>query len=255
MAFIYPTTDINFKLSGKLLVVPVVSTANVSQLAADLIIASLTLKRLAVIDPSYFVPFVGGREDGEEGVSTPCELFGGADVDIVVVQQRSPVLKSQKERFVHKLLEFIKSSDVAAVLLLSGMDQTIRSDAQMLNPTYYIYPQSNPLSSTALKNVLSLAIPGYAPQENTGVIGSGLPIIPGSGLTRRIISSIPSDWPIPVLSLLQYALQGDNREDAYLLASVALKVLNRDSLIREWRQPSSWNDGLFGGPHDQSLYG
>ena len=49
------------------------STANVSQLAVDLLIASLSLKQIGVFDARDLVPVVGGREDGEEGITTPLE--------------------------------------------------------------------------------------------------------------------------------------------------------------------------------------
>src|SRR5712672_1168995 len=57
---------------------PVVSTANIAQLTVDLLIASLSLRLVGVFDSRDLVPVVGGREDGEEGVSTPLEreLFG-----------------------------------------------------------------------------------------------------------------------------------------------------------------------------------
>jgi len=55
-----------------------VSTANIAQLTVDLLIASLSLRLVGVFDSRDLVPVVGGREDGEEGVSTPLEreLFG-----------------------------------------------------------------------------------------------------------------------------------------------------------------------------------
>lgn len=49
------------------------SVGNVSQLAADLLIASLNLNRLGFLDASYLVPVVGGREGDLPGVSTPLE--------------------------------------------------------------------------------------------------------------------------------------------------------------------------------------
>lgn len=83
-----------------------------------------------------------------------------------------------------------------------------------------------------------------------------IPFIPGGGLTRRILSSIPEHWSIPTASLLQFALEGDNRADAQLFAAVVAKVVGVDSVIQgQWRQPSSWTQGLFGTPHDQTLYG
>ena len=54
---------------------PTVSTANVPQLAADLLIASLDLKCVGVFDPKYLVPAIGGRDDGAEGVTSPLECM------------------------------------------------------------------------------------------------------------------------------------------------------------------------------------
>jgi hypothetical protein len=53
-----------------------VSTANIAQLAVDLLIASLSLRVIGVFDSRDLVPIVGGREDDAEGISTPleCEL-------------------------------------------------------------------------------------------------------------------------------------------------------------------------------------
>jgi hypothetical protein len=53
-----------------------VSTANIAQLAVDLLISSLSLRVLGVFDSRDLVPIVCGREDDVEGISTPleCEL-------------------------------------------------------------------------------------------------------------------------------------------------------------------------------------
>ena len=52
---------------------PIVSTANVGQLAADLLISSLDLHRIGIFNPRDLVPVVGAREDDEPGVTTPLE--------------------------------------------------------------------------------------------------------------------------------------------------------------------------------------
>jgi proteasome assembly chaperone 2 len=82
---------------------------------------------------------------------------------------------------------------------------------------------------------------------------TAIPFIPGGGLSRRILSSIPDIWQIPTACLLQYVMEGDNREDAQLMAAVVSKVLQIE--VPRWKQPSSWSHGLFGTPHDQTLYG
>lgn len=98
------------------------STANIAQLAVDLLIASLSLRVIGVFDSRDLVPVVGGREDDVEGISTPleCELrlsflllkkmaqrfptvFGSEGCDVVVIQQRSPVLVVHLSRVTSKL--------------------------------------------------------------------------------------------------------------------------------------------------------
>ncbi|TFY70147.1 hypothetical protein EVG20_g2852, partial [Dentipellis fragilis] len=80
-----------------------------------------------------------------------------------------------------------------------------------------------------------------------------IPFIPGGGLTRRILSSLPA--AVPAAALLQFVLQGDNRADAALMAAVVAKVLSLDVREGGWTQPPSWSQGLFGTPHDPTLYG
>jgi len=255
-------------IEGKVLIVPIVSTANVGQLAADLIISSLDLHRISIFDPRNLVPVVGAREDDEPGVTTPLELYGRQEVNIVVIQQRSPVLKSRKDEFISDLYNFIKSSQFSAVIFLSGMDTSNRTDEQMATPMYKLVPPGTPSwDSSPLAIFAHLPLPTYtsasqqfSPHLQEGKIIEAVPFIPGGGLTRRILSSFPDKWSTPVLSLLQFVFEGDNRADAQLLASVVSKLLDTPStedreIKIKWKQPKSWNGGLFGTPHDQTLYG
>lgn len=50
-----------------------VSVANVSQLAADLLIATLGLEQIGIFDAKDLIPVVGAREDEAPGVTTPLE--------------------------------------------------------------------------------------------------------------------------------------------------------------------------------------
>jgi len=249
------------QLSGKTLIVPVVSTANVSQLAADLLIASFSLERIGICDSSCLVPVVGSREEGL-GVSTPLELYGKDGLDIVVLQQRSPALKSRKHEFIHDLLEFIQTSGVASALFLSGVDLSNRTDSQMITPTYQIRPlNATALSSTPLARLATLPIPEYSspvssqyPLQRTDESEPDVPFIPGGSLTRRILQTLSkSQSSVPTAAILQFVLEGDNRADAALLASVVVAVLGLS--IGGFKEPRSWKQGLFGAPPDQTLYG
>jgi len=175
----------------------------------------------------------------------------------VAIQQRSPVLVPRKQEFIDSLLRFLRESKLSATLILSGVDMSNRTDAQMITPTYYIHPPNSPSwESSPLSSISQLPIPEYSSPvtqfPSTSQDEGPIPFIPGGGLTRRILANLPESWESPTAALLQFVLEGDNRSDASLMAAVVAKVL---SLEVEWRQPSSWKQGLFGTPHDQTLYG
>ncbi|KAI0029665.1 hypothetical protein K488DRAFT_80053 [Vararia minispora EC-137] len=247
MSFYYPVN--NLPLAGKILVVPVVSAANVSQLAADLLIASLDLKRIGLFDSKYLVSVIGPRDEGD-GVTTALELYGRDGVDVV----------SQKEQFLAALLGFIADSDFSTILFLAGVDVSNRTDEQMAAPTYYLKPSNSPAwDNSPLKTISALQIPAYTtpvPQYPLSPASElPVPFIPGGGLTRRILSALPPAFGTPAAALLQFVAEGDNRTDAAFMAAVTAKVVGLEGKIGEWMQPKSWEEGLFGSPQDQTLYG
>ncbi|KAJ7647118.1 PAC2 family-domain-containing protein [Roridomyces roridus] len=258
MVFFQPTRPL--QLTGKTLIVPVVSTANVSQLAADLLVATLSLESIGIFDSSFLVPVVGSREEGV-GVCTSLELYGKDGLDVVIVQQRSPALKSQKHEFISALLEFIETSGVAAVLFLSGVDLSNRTDSQMITPTYHIHPpNATSLATSPLARLSELPIPEYSspvpqyPLHSSEQPEPDVPFIPGGSLTRRILQTLGgSKNSVPTAAILQFVLEGDNRADAALLASAVVAVLGLN--VTGFKEPRSWKQGLFGAPPDQTLYG
>ncbi|TRM69476.1 PAC2 family-domain-containing protein [Schizophyllum amplum] len=257
MTFAHPTASIE----GKILILPVVSTANVSQLAVDLLIASYGLKRLATLDPSYLVPVIGASEYDPSDLASPIEVYGTENASFAVIQQRSPVLKTHKQDFIDAILSFVNQSGVSALVTLSGVDMSNRMDEQMMIPTYHIIPTgASSLQSSPLHTLSDLPIPPYSSpvpqflsQSSASSSEGAIPFIPGGGLTRRLLSSLPKEWSIPTVALLHFVLEGDNRSDAHLLAAVVARVIGVDS--KGWRQPPSWSMGLFGTPQDQTLYG
>ncbi|KAI6040318.1 PAC2 family-domain-containing protein [Pisolithus marmoratus] len=217
---------------------PIVSVANVAQLTVDLITATFGLQRVGVFDPKYHVPVTGAREDGTPGITMPLELFGSNSSSIAVIQQRSPVLALFKQDFTDTLLTFVRTSCVSAVIFLAGVDMSNRTDTQMLTPTTYIRPTSLPdVTSTPLSPLADLPIPPYFSLSDDS---RSIPFIPGGGLTRRILSSIPNSWQIPTVCFLHYR--------------ASLRRCSIATLVG-WKQPVTWGHGLFGTPHDSTLYG
>jgi len=245
-ALFVPKIDYS-QFKGTTLILPVVSVGNVGQLAADLLIASLGLKRVAILDPSCLIPVAGPREDGEEGVTTPLEVYGKSGCTVYVIQQRSPAISAMKEQFAQQLTSFVREAGFKSVLLLTGVDVLARTDRHM-GAAIYNFLSTN--TSAPFEDRLTLTSPPFTKEK-----ASEPPFIPGGGLTRRLLAAFKSA-SIPSLSagvLLHFVMEGDNREDARVLAERAAKVA--DVAILNFKEPPSWRFGLFGTPQDQTLYG
>lgn len=74
-----------------------------------------------------------------------------------------------------------------------------------------------------------------------------IPLLPSSGITRRLLAALLEDSPsTEVSAVLMYVAEGDNRFDAHVLARATAKVLNVDIPEDQWKEPISWNLGLYG---------
>jgi proteasome assembly chaperone 2 len=56
-----------------------------------------------------------------------------------------------------------------------------------------------------------------------------------------------------VAAIIQFVVEGDNRGDAAFLAGTIARITGQE--VKEWVQPKSWKNGLFGTPCDETLYG
>ncbi|CAE6430446.1 unnamed protein product [Rhizoctonia solani] len=223
--------------SNTILIVPVVSAGNVSQLCADLLIHTLALRQVGIFDPGYYAPAVGGK-DGEHSatISTPMELFGRSGGDIFVLQQRSPVLKGRKEEFVTHLLRTIESSGFGSVLYLVGSDQSARTDDQMGSNRYVILAKDttrDSIMSTPLADLLQLPPLGHSLADQDDPEKS---VIPGTGLARRLLRA---PGTTPSIALVHYVAEGDNLPDAHAMATTVAETLKMQ--IQGWTQPPSWS--------------
>ena len=91
---LFPSTSSGeVSLAGCTLVLPAVSTANVGQLAVDLLISTLALPRVAYLEHDAVLPCVGNDPYVAPcgNVATSMELYADASKALVVMQQRAPV--------------------------------------------------------------------------------------------------------------------------------------------------------------------
>lgn len=76
--------------------------------------------------------------------------------------------------------------------------------------------------------------------------GKQIPLLPSSGITRRLLAALTEDPSVEVCAVLMYVAEGDNRYDAHVLARAVAKVLQVDIQDDAWREPVSWKLGLYG---------
>lgn len=89
---------------------------------------------------------------------------------------------------------------------------------------------SSPAFSTTAGSPLALL--SSLPQYETGHLSHKELSLPGGGLTRRVLSSILESWTNDAGFLIWMGMEGDNRDDATLVASVIAKVLSADDKIK-----------------------
>jgi len=167
-------------------------------------------------------------------------------------------MKSFKGDFVTALLSLIQQSRFSAVLLLSGVDLSDRPEAHMHTPTFHLVPTTPDIPNPrpqVLQELVTHIPPFITTTHDTSA--TDMLVIPGSGLTRRIVTSLPTSFP-PTGVILEYVLEGDNRADAKTLASAVARCVQKEFGVtgnERWREPLSWREGLFGSAHDQALFG
>ncbi|KAF8317982.1 hypothetical protein DL93DRAFT_2076539 [Clavulina sp. PMI_390] len=251
-----------FSTSGKILVVPIVSTANLPQLAVDILISSLGLERVAILSEQaqYLIPVAGMLDNNAPGITTPLELFSKPSgfAEYALVQQRSPVMQACKLEFIQSFVKYATEGGFSSILFLTGLDLSNRPDSHMITPAYFL-PTSSSTPVPPLTEKLSSMIPPFMPPGSPHPFSSSPSSepfkLPSSGLTVPLLREMSGNASAPAsATILQYVLEGDNREDAVMMATIVARAIGITEEFA-WKEPSSWRQGLFGAPHDQTLFG
>jgi proteasome assembly chaperone 2 len=177
---------------------------------------------------------------------------------------------------VQAIFKFVQEAKFSTLLFLTGVSPIDRTDMQMLyvllfvntiglnvlkacsTPTFHLISAGEPaIEKTRLKALRELSIPVYSSpvMAKPNDLYASIPFVPGGGLTRRILASLPADLTATTATLFRFVMEGDNRADAQCLAVATAESLSIRDVIKEWNQPSSWQLGLFGSQPDQQLYG
>ncbi|KAF9969026.1 Proteasome assembly chaperone 2 [Actinomortierella ambigua] len=84
-----------------------------------------------------------------------------------------------------------------------------------------------------------------------------VPRIPGGGFARRL-HSLCQEQNVPVVTMVTFAMEGDNAPDAIFLANVVnavwkVYVPEKAAAEQGWKFPKSWNS-LYGNAHHEDMY-
>jgi len=228
------------------------------------------------------------------GLSLAVEVFQSKDGKWTLIQQRSPTVAHRSSHYVENLVQFIKDSQFDQVVLLASADGARRTDNQLRSghPVRFIgSPALNPELQSLIEHQLQIQplerIPATEEEklreQPTSILAERVqdiqleqtpssstttpktllepvPRIPSGGIARRL-HALCQQNEISILTLVAFAMEGDNAEDAIFLANVLNAVLKVYTPTEEqiqrgeggWKVPKSW-DSLYGNSYPQDMY-
>ncbi|KAL3860700.1 hypothetical protein ACJMK2_010791 [Sinanodonta woodiana] len=128
--------DASPNFEEKTLILTSVSVGNVGQLSADLLISTLSMKRIGYIHHESILPMVGNDPFASVGATTcnivtSCEVYESMQKKLVVIQQRAPFIKGKRPCFRNWLVQWIKDSKFKMVVILTSTHAHERIDVQL----------------------------------------------------------------------------------------------------------------------------
>mmetsp|Transcript_30200 Transcript_30200/g.39799 ORF Transcript_30200/g.39799 Transcript_30200/m.39799 type:complete len:276 (+) Transcript_30200:105-932(+) len=246
------------------LIVPLVSSGNVGQLAIDLVLKAgfeekFSVEKAGTIDSEDILPVAGYDcyKEREVSLCTNAEVFLAEDKRAVILQIRAPVVQGREASFSKSLLSWAKEVGFEQVLVLAGAssDQS-HEDAHgvIFHPCWTMnhHADKNPCSLTdSLKTSEFSTLPltsAPAPEDQKQPY-SDLP--QGSGICKHFFKA-GDDLELPVVGLLKHCKEGNNLQDGIELASSLNQIIpfinqanEQEGGMLNWSFPASWHS-IFG---------
>ncbi|XP_055374890.1 proteasome assembly chaperone 2 [Condylostylus longicornis] len=196
-------------LTGYSVIIPSICVGNVAQLAVDLIIATLEMKRIGSGYHNACMPIMGPPAYHHDNTKTvSLELYQDAEKKLVVFQLRSPLVSVYIDEFHKDLLKFITTNKISKAYILSSSHAYERHD---VNSSLFAYMQSGEFINENLDQ--------YSWQKYNKKI------IFGGGNAKKLFDECINS-NIPAFLLFNYVSEGDNSVEASQLVGEISKVVN-----------------------------
>lgn len=116
------------------------SIGNIGQLSIDLIINSFLnlnnknninykIEKIGYFNTNCLLPIIGyntlDNENNEICINS--ELFYINELNIVLFQQRSPIINGKGKKYIQELTEFILSNKFSKIIMIGGIDSSVQN--------------------------------------------------------------------------------------------------------------------------------
>eukprot|EP00045_Choanoeca_perplexa_P005853 m.48933 g.48933 ORF g.48933 m.48933 type:complete len:256 (+) comp13334_c0_seq1:65-832(+) len=231
-----------FEASSKTLIVPSLSIGSVSQLAADLLIESLSLKPCLTLDHDALVPVVGNMRQAADSTTTlvtAAQVYSSPDSPLAVLQQRSSLISTLRDQYRNDLVAWVKEQGYQRVLLLAGTDASERIDNQLqgVQLRWVLLDDSPSGWDDALAQCSALGLPALERRSTSESNPEGV-YLPSSGMARSFLHQAKA-VALPTAALVMFVNEGDNVQSSITLTSAVLQLLNIP-FEGQLQAPSAW---------------
>ena len=258
------------QFAGATLLLPAVTIGNVGQLTVDLIVATLGVPRVGYFDTELVLPIAGHgafsppfrASQGLAGaLSLPLELFHDERRNLLLVQQRSPVVAGGQAAWADALVAWAKEAGAARLLVLGSAPAHHRRDAQIQDGMLRAVP--NACWAEALDPRLCLALEEELRVASDSRGSTGAAWRPRASSALMVGASQAA--ALPCLALIHFCAEGNNAADALHMA----EALRRSGTIAvsgegeggageehppiQWVSPECWAQ-MEGSRPDGSIY-
>ena len=207
------------------IVFPTITHGNVGQLACDLLIYNLKLRRLGTLHHDDVLPVCGSdpfSENDEVHPASSLEIYSNEDLSVVVVQQRGEVARGAQKKFANDVVQWVRESAFKRVIFLASLPSRVGEKDSQIGGTKW--------RTIHTPNVATENYPPF-PGESSPIQVLELEQIPEDLKDRRI-----PPWTM-VYECIKQSLtahflvalcsEGDNSVDADKMASHALEMIEQ----------------------------
>ncbi|KAJ1861661.1 hypothetical protein LPJ73_000966 [Coemansia sp. RSA 2703] len=173
--------------------------------------------------------------------SMPLEIYQTKDEKWTIIQQRAPPLPKHNRIFARELVDYIKSSGFARVVVLTSSDAVLRTDA-LIDGSQIRTLTVNMTDDDIAQRLQDMSLGeqfGYT--EDGSSLSKSLKQLHSAGVTRPLLELCDKEG-ISALAFISLVNEGDNVPDAISLANTVNAALEiaAGNEVGQWVPPKSW---------------